>query len=704
MTESVIFVLCLSVVSIIACAVNFRMRFFLAERNLQIEKSDQKYRAIIDNSLEGIFQSTAEGKLLTINQTFTKILGYSSGLELMEKNIKELYADKEDRNKLIKELMTNNKVENYRVKLKRKDGSIAVVRLNDRVVKDENGNIYFEGNIYDITEQVKIEEDRKLVAKMLKEEKEKNEKLAHEAIRISGTKSKFLANLSHEIRTPINGILGFLSLIEAGAYSNEEELKVFSTNARHSAESLLDIINSVLDLSKIEAGKVKVENNRFNLINVIDQSISVISLKANEKNVKIRKEIPAATDFLLIGDMVKLRQILINLLNNAVKFTSGGEIRISAETKRKSNKDVEVCISVTDTGIGIPEMKIKELFKPYTQLGDFYESFAHGTGLGLVICKEYVELLGGKINVTSKEGKGSSFSFSINCKVQTEREELTESQNINETSETQFLGKIESFHGNGFKKKRANFNILLAEDNLINQKVTMKILHTFGFNVSAVCDGMEAVNAVSTGTYDLVLMDLQMPNVDGFSATEKIRSFSDSKRDIPIIALTAHALMGDKEKCLNAGMTDYVSKPVSGQELVKKIDMLLDIRKDENNPNAEEYRHVHSPVLDKDRLKNVSLGDKEFEKDLLTSFLSDLDEKYNQLTDLLAKNDLTKIVETVHSIKGSSYSIGAMQVGDEAYAIELSGKNKDWVNINARMERFSKIIEETNKEIKNYIN
>ncbi|MBK9097930.1 MAG: response regulator [bacterium] len=704
MKESVIFVLCLSVVSIVACAVNFRMRFFLAERNLQIEQSDQKYRAIIDNSLEGIFQSTAEGKLLTINQTFTKILGYSNSVELMEKNIKELYADQEDRNKLIKELMTNSKVENYRVRLKKKDGSIAVVRLNDRVVKDEFGNIYFEGNIYDITEQVKIEEDRKLVAKMLKEEKEKNEKLAKEAIRISGTKSKFLANLSHEIRTPINGILGFLSLIEAGAYSSEEELKFFSTNARQSSESLLDIINSVLDLSKIEAGKAKVEKVRFNLINVVDQSISVVSLKANEKNVRIKKEIPAEIDSLLIGDMVKLRQIMINLLNNAVKFTSDGEIIIAAKTKRKSNDEVEVSISVTDTGIGIPESKIKELFKPYSQLGDFYESFAHGTGLGLVISKEYVELLGGKISVTSKEGEGSSFSFTINCRIQTERDALTEGQIEKETFENQFLGSIESFRGNGFKKKREKFNILLAEDNLINQKVTMKILSTFGFNVSAVCDGMEAVNAVSNGSYHLVLMDLQMPNVDGFTATEKIRSFPNSKRDIPIIALTAHALMGDKEKCLNAGMTDYISKPVSGQELVKKIDVLLDIRKDENTSVVNEPQHKHSPVLDKDRLKNVSLGDKEFEKDLLLSFLSDLDDKYNHLNELLANHDLAKIVETVHSIKGSSYSIGAIQVGDEAYAIELSGKNKDWVNINARIERFNKIIEETNKEIQNYIN
>ncbi len=701
MKESVIFVLFLSLVSIIACAINFRMRIYLAERNLQIEQSDEKYRSIIDNSLEGIFQSTTEGKLLTINKTYMKILGFDDIDELMKLNIKELYVNQDDRKNLIAEILEKEKVENYRLSLKRKDGSIAVVRLNDRLVKDENGNTYFEGNIYDITDQIKIEEERILVAKMLEQEKEKNEKLAKEAIRISGTKSKFMANLSHEIRTPINGILGFLSLIEANAYSNEDELKFFSNNARQSAESLLDIINSILDLSKIEAGKAIVENVRFNLVNVIDQSISVVSVKANEKNIRIIKEIPDSMDTQLVGDMVKLRQIMVNLLNNAVKFTSDGEIRIEAKTKTLTNNDAELFITISDTGIGIPESKINDLFKPYSQLGDFYESFAHGSGLGLVISKEYVELLGGKINVSSKEGEGSSFSFTINCRVQTVPESLSERQTEKETFESQFLGGVENFRGNGFKKKREKFKILLAEDNLINQKVTIKILNTFGFNVTAVIDGSEAITAVSQDNYDLVLMDLQMPNVDGYTATGKIRALPNSKRNIPIIALTAHALIGDKEKCLDAGMTDYISKPVSGQELVKKIDTLLDIRKVDSHTN--EALPKESPLLDKERLKNVSLGDYEFEKDILTSFMSDLDQKNNVLIELTANKDLNKIVEVAHSIKGSSYSIGAVKIADEAYAIELSGKSKDWVNVNARIDKFGKLISETNVEIENYL-
>lgn len=701
--ESFLFVLVLSFVSMVACAVNFKMQKLEEQRNSEIKKSEHKYRSIIDNSLEGIFQSTIDGKWITVNKSMAQIFGYENEAEMMSNEVKQIYADEKDRIKIINELKKNGKVENWRIRLKRRDGSIAVVRLNDRLVQNESGETILEGNIYDITDQVKAEEEHKIVEEMLKQEKEKTEKLAKEALRISGSKSKLLANLSHEIRTPMNGILGFLSLIEAGAYSNEGELKMFSSSARQSAESLLEIINSVLDLTKIEAGKVKADNVRFSLISVIDQSISVVSIKAVEKSIRIIKDIPESAEKSLVGDMVKLRQIFTNLLNNAVKFTTDGEIRISIRTHKKLNNEIELHASITDTGIGIPESKLKDLFKPYSQVGNFYEGLTNGTGLGLVICKEYVELLGGKIRVSSIDGEGSSFSFMIKCKAQNKEELISYSKSEAETIENQFLGRVENFNGNRFKEKREKFKILLAEDNLINQKVTIKILNTSGYNVTAVSDGQEAVTAVSSGNFDLILMDLQMPKVDGFKATEKIRTLPDSKGDIPIIALTAHALLGDKEKCLNAGMTDYISKPVSGQDLVKKIDVLLDIRKDESGQKEVSSNDI-SPLLDKDRLKNVSLGDCEFEKDLLTSYLSDLDEKYESLIELIAKHDIGKIVEIVHSIKGSSYSIGAIKIADEAYAIELSGKNNDWVSVNARIEKFSNVISETNLEIDNYLN
>ncbi len=702
MFESVLFVLFLSFASIIACAVNFRARLLIVERNLAIEQSEQKYRSIIDNSTEGIFQTTLDGKWLTINKAFAAILGYKDEQELMQVYVNDIYFDQSDRKKLIEELKRNEQIENYRIKLKRKDGTEAIVSLNDRIVKDDEGKIYLEGNISDITEQVKIEEERLHIENMLKQEKEKTEKLAAEAIRISGTKSKFLANMSHEIRTPMNGILGFLTLIEAGAYENNVELKQFSTNARQSAESLLEIINSVLDLSKIEAGKVEIETIHFNLLNVIDQSISVVSSKAAEKKIKIVKEIQHSTEYRLIGDATKLRQIMINLLSNAVKFTREGEISLRVGTIPAAENEVELSVSVVDSGIGIPAEKLSELFKPFSQIDGSESKQLGGTGLGLVICKEYVELLGGEINVESKTGKGSTFNFKIKCGLQP-RSSYSDSKILTEKQLDENIvltHKIE-FNQNGFKEKRSKYRVLVAEDNLINQKVSLKMLSAAGYNSSAVSNGKEAVEAVMRGDFDVVLMDIQMPEIDGYKATEQIRSLKNSKKNIPIIALTAHALIGDREKCLNAGMTDYIAKPVLGQELIKKIDSLFKINVS-NTIEATIPEVKNNSLIDKERLQKVSLGDFEFEKDLLESYLYDVEQKVKLLNELLVKRELGRIIELAHSIKGASYSVGAMKVGDEALAVEISGKNNDWSNVQDRLEKLNIALDDTKNELSEY--
>lgn len=702
MFESVIFVLFLSFASIIACAVNFRARLLIVERNLAIEQSEQKYRSIIDNSAEGIFQTTLDGKWLTLNKALAKILGYKNEHELMQVDVNELYFNETDRVKLIEELKKHEQIENYRISLKRKDGTAALVSLNDRIVNDDGGGVYLEGNISDITDQVKAEEERLHAEKMLKQEKEKTEKLAVEAIRLSGTKSKFLANMSHEIRTPMNGILGFLTLIEAGAYESTAELKQFSSNARQSAESLLEIINSILDLSKIEAGKVEIERVHFNLLNVIDQSISIVSAKASEKSIKIVKEIQHSTEYRLIGDTTKLRQIIINLLSNAVKFTRKGEIRLAVSTSPVVENEIELNVSVVDSGIGIPADKLSELFKPFSQVDGSESKQLGGTGLGLVICKEYVELLGGEINVESKPGKGSTFNFKIKCGVQPKSNYAETTTSVSSSDDDFVLTQKIEFNGNGFKEKRSKYKVLLAEDNLINQKVSLKMLSAAGYNSSAVANGKEAVEAVAHGDFDLVLMDIQMPEIDGYMATEQIRSLKNSKKNIPIIALTAHALIGDREKCLNAGMTDYIAKPVLGQDLIKKVDSIFKI-KGNGATSIAVPEQGNKSLMDLERLKKVSLGDFEFEKDLLESYVFDVDQKVKILNDMLIKKELGRIIELAHTIKGASYSVGAMKVGDEALAVEISGKNNDWLNIQDRLQKLNNVLTETKNELKQYL-
>ncbi len=699
-SESVIFVAFLSIVSVIASAYNFRMRSILTEKSLKIDFTNQKYRSIFDNSIEGIFQSTLDGRLITFNKAFAEILGYESVEDLKKVGAIELYKNPEDRKKLITELKNHSFVKDYRVELRKKDGSSVFVRINDRVVNDDKGQYYMEGNIQDITEHIKLEEERKKIEEALRREKEKSEMLANEAMRLTSNKSKFLANMSHEIRTPMNGILGFLTLIESGAYKDENELKQFASNARQSTESLIEIINSILDLSKIESGKMELEESDFNLNKIIDHSLSVLSTRINEKGISIVKDIPEDTICELHGDSTKLRQIILNLLGNAVKFTSHGEIKISVRTKKIDEESVNLYASITDSGIGIPADKINVLFKPFSQINGSETSKIGGTGLGLVICKEFVNQMGGKISVSSEIGKGSTFKFSVKLKGSKNSKETNQGIKLqNKTVENENTAILSE---ESLKKVRNQFNILLAEDNLINQKVSLKILQASGYKASAVNNGAEAIKAVEEEKYDLVLMDIQMPEVDGFAATEQIRNFDNDKRDIPIIALTAHAMMGYREKCLEAGFNEYISKPIVAKDMLTMIDKLLDIK---NAPVPEEQtnQQTDNSLFDFERLKKVSADDFDFEKDLLSSYIEDIEKKYTQLEDFLTAKDLDSIINLTHTIKGASYSVGAQKVGDEAFGIEISAKSNDLLSVEERLPQLKSALEETKEVLSTFL-
>jgi PAS domain S-box-containing protein len=676
------------------------MRSILNESSFKIDFTNQKYRSIFDNSIEGIFQSSMDGSLITFNRAFAEILGYESVEDLKKVGAKDLYKNPEDRQKLMRELKKHSFVKDYQVELKKKDGSSVFVRINDRVVEDDRGKYYMEGNIQDITERVNLEMERIKAENALRKEKEKSEMLANEAQQLTSNKSKFLANMSHEIRTPMNGILGFLTLIESGIYKDEIELKQFASNARQSTESLIQIINSILDLSKIESGKMELEESDFNLNKIIDHALSVLSTRMNEKRITIVKDFPEDTIHQLYGDSTKLRQIFLNLLGNGVKFTMQGEIKISMRTEKIDEENVKLLASITDTGIGIPADKINTLFKPFSQINNTETSKIGGTGLGLVICKEFANQMGGKISVSSEIDIGSTFKFSVMLKA---------SKNSKQTNEGLLLGtktveneQTATPSEDVLKKLRAQFNILLAEDNLINQKVSLRILQSSGFKASAVNDGAEAIKALQEGDYDLILMDIQMPQVDGFAATEQIRNFEDDKRDIPIIALTAHAMMGYREKCLKAGFNEYLSKPIATKDMFTMIDELLDIK---NAPVPEEQtiEQTDNSLFDFERLKKVSADDFDFEKDLLSSYVEDVEKKCIQLEELLAAKDLDGIIHLTHTIKGASYSVGAQQVGDEAFGIEISAKSGDLLSVEERLLHLTNALEDTKEVLTTFL-
>jgi PAS domain S-box-containing protein len=696
MYESVLFVLFLSLISVVGSAVNFKLRMQLAENSFRVNLSEKKFRSIFDNSLEGIFQSSPEGRFLTVNAAFAQILGYSIE-ELLKLNIAhDVYKNEADRGALIAELSIKKEVTDYQLTLKKKDGSEVIIRLNARFVSDSEGkSIYFEGSIQDITSEVIAEMKKQKAEQDLRDEKMRSDMLAREALKSNLIKSQFLANMSHEIRTPMNGIIGYLSLIQKAAYKSEDELKQFASNARKSAESLLTIINDILDLSKIESGKMELGNIDFNLLDVIDESVSMLSAKIKEKNLTISRIIEENTLNLLNGDSTRIRQVFVNLIGNAIKFTHKGGIKIFVKTINTDKDIVTIFCSVEDTGIGIPADKINTLFKPFSQVDGSHTRKYGGTGLGLVICKEFVTMMGGEIGVQSDIDKGSRFFFTLKLKPQIVIAGGQSHNSLSRVYELKNEIKENIPESKEIKEVRGEHKILLAEDNFINQKVCLRILHEAGFTSDAVTNGLEAIDAVKKNIYSLVLMDVQMPECDGFTATAEIRKLGGSFIKLPIIAITAHALLGDKEKCLEAGMNDYISKPIVSENLIKMIDEWVKINTNiERVPLKSPSPRVNE-IFDFTHLDKISMENVEFQKDLISTFIEDLDKRFDKLQTHLESKNQVKLINEAHTIKGAALSVGALAVGRNALEVEMTGKQNDFSALPAKLSELKESIEKT---------
>ena len=487
--------------------------------------------------------------------------------------------------------------------------------------------------------------ERKEFEKQIEESRQK----AEESLE---TRKLFLANISHEIRTPISAISGMSGILADTEIS--ETQKQYVKAIQSSSKSLMVIVNDILDMSKLESGKFSAEFIPFDLRAILDPLYTTYLLRTDEKGIAFSVDYPSDMPKWLFGDPTRLGQILNNLISNAIKFTDKGKVTLKI-TFDKKGKHNEFCFSVTDTGIGIDQEKLKTIFEFFSQEDNTITRRFGGTGLGLAISKSISELLGGEIIVESEKNVGSTFKF---CLTMPEASE----QLKNETAivRTDLKGK----------------NVLIVEDNELNRFLAVTILKKWNANIHIAENGEEAVKAVSSLDIDIVLMDIQMPVMDGVAAAIAIRS--ELKSNVPIIALTANALESEKEKCWQAGMNEYITKPYNPEFLREKIIFLTEHNSKSEEPNSEN--------ISLDNLQTLMNGSKEQMIRMTQVFLDQIEKHFNELKFALNENDLDEITAVTHKLKSSFQLFGLNKTGVLLERIEQRAKTLNSHELNSELQ------------------
>ncbi len=598
---------------------------FAAARDITSQRQASQYsRSLIEASLDPLVTISIEGKITDVNEASVKVTGIDREY-LIGTDFSNYFTEPEKAREGYKKVFEEGFVSDYPLTIHHKSGKLTPVLYNASVYKDDKGNVLgVFAAARDITAQQKSAEE--LIFK--NEELEKAKELAES---LSKVKDQFLASMSHEIRTPLNGIIGFTKiLLRNGITENQKpQLEAIKT----SSDILLVLINDILDLAKIEAGKMTIEATELKLSDLVNSILGSFEVRFQEKEIRVSKSYDTRIPKILIGDPIRINQILLNLLSNSIKFTkNGGKISIDVNLINQDDTAVSIELTVSDTGIGIPPEKLEAIFEPFIQSSSDTARKYGGTGLGLSIVKRLVDLMNGKVCVNSKINEGSSFIITLP---------------FIKTDATEISKEIETRIHSDELKRLGKLKILLVEDIPINQYLAQTILHDFGFESDTAENGKIAIELLENNDYDIVLMDLMMPEMNGFETTEYIRKkMRPDKSCIPIIALTADVTKTDVERCNEVGMNEYVSKPINETDLLNKIAHLV------------RNKVMVNKICNLDYLKSHSPNNPKFLQEMIHMFLTQTPEYLSEMQRCLTAQDWNGLHGSAHKIRPSLDFLG----------------------------------------------
>jgi PAS domain S-box-containing protein len=634
----------------------------------QIKLSEEKYRGVIENMELGILEVDNNGLIVRAYQRFCEMTGYNEA-EIVGKNAADLFLTEQSKKTLEEQTTTRNKgnASNYEVQMLRKDGSLIWVVISGAPIFNTNKEIIGSMGIHlNITQRKQMETELK-EAKIIAENAQYAEK-------------EFLANMSHEIRTPLNAIIGMAHLLYDTRPTKQQ--REYLDVLKNASNILHGLISDILDIAKIEAGKIEIQNKPFDLIGLVRTLQKTFQMRANEKELQVEAMIDARIDGLVIGDELLLNQILLNLLGNSLKFTETGHIGISTRLLKRQEGKVAIEFKVYDSGIGISSEKLPMIFQKFKQVDNNRQQQHRGTGLGLAIVKELIELQGGTIKAQSELGEGTSITFTLS---------YADGGNI----ELQTATNIPESVINHVPLNQ--LNVLVVEDNEMNQRYVLGLLQKWKIPFDIAANGSEALALVQKKAYNLILMDLEMPIMDGYNATIAIRNTHNHNQRTPIVALTASALIDQKHKALGVGMNDFLTKPFAPtqlkQLLIKYAPSAID------NLNGEvEHTFKFNEQLDSSFLDIFYEDDMNHAHEMFDTFLNDVLPDFPMLQNLFDAEKWEDVQKLSHKLKPTVAMVGLTWLEPLLLLIEQATRKHPVDNLH----NIAQAIEKVNHDLQTY--